>query len=144
VGVHALRGIGRAHGRHERLALTAGREVVVGDAGQAYGRHSRTDEVAMYARVARWEGADAEALRRSAEEINSQASSGPPPGVPAKAFMMLIDPESGRNLSIVLFETEEDLRKGDETLNGMSPTGGDDVGERVSVETYEVAVDVKA
>ena len=98
----------------------------------------------MYARVARWEGADGEALRRSAQEMNERASDGPPPGVPAKAFQMLIDPDSGRSLAIVLFETEEDLRQGDAALNEMNPTGGDEVGRRTSVETYEVAVDLKA
>ena len=98
----------------------------------------------MYARVARWEGADGEALRRSAQQMNEQAGDGPPPGVPAKAFQLLIDPEGGRSLAIVLFETEEDLRKGDATLNDMTPTGGDDVGRRASVEIYEVAVDLKA
>jgi hypothetical protein len=47
-----------------------------------------------------------------------------------------------RGLGISLFETEEDLRQGDEALNAMSPpteTGGG----RTSVETYEVAVDVR-
>ena len=39
-------------------------------------------------------------------------------------------------------ETEEDLRKGHETLNTMSPSS-DTVGKRVSVETYEVAVDIR-
>jgi hypothetical protein len=97
----------------------------------------------MYARVARWEGADGEALRRSARELNEQAASGPPPGVPAKSFQMLIDPESGTSLAIVLFETEEDMRKGHETLNDMTPTGGDEVGRRTTVELYEVAVDLK-
>ncbi len=96
----------------------------------------------MYARVARWEGAEGDALRRSAEEINSQAESGPPPGVPAKGFLMLIDPESGRSRAVALFETEEDLQTGDQTLNDMNPSG-DDVGKRTSVETYEVAVDVR-
>ncbi len=56
---------------------------------------------------------------------------------------MLIDPDSGRSLAVALFETEDDLRKGDETLNSMSPSS-DDVGKRTSVETYEVAVDVRA
>jgi hypothetical protein len=56
---------------------------------------------------------------------------------------MLIDPDGGRSIAIGLFETEEDLRKGDETLNAMSPSR-DDVGRRTSVETYEVAVDVRA
>jgi hypothetical protein len=96
----------------------------------------------MYARVARWEGAEGEALRSSAEEMSSSAASGPPEGVPATGFMMLIDPDSGRSLAIALFETEEDLRKGDEVLNSMNPSR-DDVGKRASVEKYEVAVDVR-
>ena len=96
----------------------------------------------MYARVARWEGADAEGLRRSTEEIKSRAASGPPEGIPAVGLTMLIDPESGRSLAIALFETEEDRRRGDETLNGMNPSG-DDVGRRTSVEMYEVAIDIR-
>jgi hypothetical protein len=97
----------------------------------------------VYARVARWEGGQAEALRRAAEEINANAASGPPEGVPAKHFQMLIDPDAGRSISIVLFETLDDLRQGDETLNAMTPPN-DDAGRRTSVETYEVAVDLQA
>ncbi|MCW3001663.1 MAG: hypothetical protein JWQ20_961 [Conexibacter sp.] len=96
----------------------------------------------MYARMARWEGGEPEALRRSGQEINAQAASGPPEGVPAKGFLMLIDPETGRSVAVTLFETEEDLRQGDRTLNSMNPSA-DDVGSRTSVETYEVAVDVR-
>jgi hypothetical protein len=96
----------------------------------------------MYARVARWEGADAEAMRRAADEINSEASSGPPEGVPAKAFLMLIDPDGGNTMAISLFETEDDLRAGDAVLNDMSPPD-DGFGNRTSVESYEVAVDVR-
>ena len=96
----------------------------------------------MYARVAKWEGAAGDALRETAEEMRSQAASGPPPGVPAKGFMMLIDPDSGRSIALALFETEEDMRKGDETLNTMSPSRTD-VGSRTSVEMYEVAIDVR-
>lgn len=96
----------------------------------------------MYARVAKWEGADADALRQSGEEMASRAGEGPPPGVPGVGFLMLIDPDSGRSLAIGLFETEEDMRKGDAVLNDMSPDR-DDVGKRTSVEMYEVAVDVR-
>jgi hypothetical protein len=96
----------------------------------------------MYARVARFEGAEADAMRRSAAEINSRAASGPPEGVPSTGFLMLIDPENGRGLGIGLFETEEDLRKGDAALNAMTPPN-DGMGKRTSVETYEVAVDVR-
>ena len=35
----------------------------------------------MYARVARFEGGEAEALRRAAREVNEMANEGPPPGV---------------------------------------------------------------
>jgi hypothetical protein len=63
----------------------------------------------MYARVARFEAAHGDALRRAAAEIDSQAASGPPEGVPAKCLVMLIDRESGRSLAVSLFETV-DLR----------------------------------
>jgi hypothetical protein len=96
----------------------------------------------MYARVAKWEGAEADGLRASADDISSRAAEGPPEGVPAKGFLMLIDPDGGRSMAISLFETEEDRRKGDETLNSMSPDR-DDVGKRQAVEMYEVAVDVR-
>ena len=98
----------------------------------------------MYARVARWDGADGDALRRSAAEMRSRAGDGPPEGVPAKGFLMLVDPAGGASLAISLFETEADLRKGDETLNAMSPgTDAGNVGRRTSVEMYEVAIDVR-
>ena len=50
--------------------------------------------------------------------------------------------DGGRSMAISLFETEEDLRKGDETLNAMSPPG-EGMGRRTSVEMYEVAADLR-
>ncbi len=96
----------------------------------------------MHARVARFEGADANAIRRSAEQINADASSGPPEGVPAVGFLMLIDPDNGRGLAISLYENEDDMRTGDEVLNEMNPPG-EGMGRRTSVEMYEVGVDVR-
>lgn len=97
----------------------------------------------MYARVVRWEGAEADAMRASAAGIDEQTTAGPPEGVPATSLQLLIDPENGKGLAIVLFETEEDMRQGDATLNSMSPPD-DGMGRRVSVDFYEVAVDVRA
>ncbi len=99
----------------------------------------------MYARVVRWEGANAESLERSAGEIRAQAESqgGPPEGVPAKGLLILNDGESGRSIAITLFESEEDYREGDETLNSMSPPD-EGFGKRVAVEKYEVAVQLEA
>jgi hypothetical protein len=93
----------------------------------------------MYARVTTFEGGSAEALRKASEEVNS--SSGPPPGVPAKGFTMLIDPDGGRSIGIALFETEEDYAAGDEALSAMTPS--EDGGRRVSVEKYEVGADIR-
>ncbi len=81
-------------------------------------------------------------MRQNAQDIGSRAESGPPEGVPAKGFLLLIDPDHGRGLGISLFETEEDLRKGDEALNSMRPPG-EGMGHRASVETYGLAVDVR-
>lgn len=97
----------------------------------------------MYARVARWEGADAETLKRTAGEISADAESGPPEGLPAKKLYLLHDLEGGRAMAITLFETEEDYRQGDETMNAMSPPGGG-MGQRVAVDKYEVAVELDA
>jgi hypothetical protein len=97
----------------------------------------------MYARVARFEGGDAEGVRRIAAQIKADAASGPPEGVPATGFTLLIDPDNGRGLAISLFATEEDRRTGDAALDAMSPPD-DGMGRRASVEMYEVAVDVRS
>lgn len=93
----------------------------------------------MYARVARWEGGDAEAIKSNVEEIKARVDEGPPERVPAKGITFLVDADGGRVISISLFESEEDLRAGDEALNSMSPPNP--MGTRAGVETYEVAID---
>jgi hypothetical protein len=102
-----------------------------------------TKEDEMYARVARWEGADAKSLEESAAQIRARAESegGPPPGVPAKEFLLLHDTAAGKAIAVTMFESEEDYRQGDETLNSMSPPG-EGMGNRVSVEKFELAVHV--
>ena len=99
----------------------------------------------MLARVARWEGADAASLESSAEEIRRRAAEagGPPEGVPSKGLLLLHDAAGGKAVAISLFETEADYEQGDRTLNEMSPPGNG-FGRRVSVEKFEVAVDLKA
>jgi hypothetical protein len=97
----------------------------------------------MLARVARWEGAEAQALQDTAAQIRADSEGGPPEGVPGKAFLLLQDPEGGKAIAIGFFENEDDYRQGDETLNSMSPPG-EGMGQRVAVEKYEVAVQVQA
>lgn len=95
----------------------------------------------MYARVAKWEGGSAEAIRESIAQIQRDSQSGPPEGVPSTGFTFLADVDAGRVLAIALFETEEDLRAGDAKLDEMSPPAS--MGTRVSVERYEVAADIR-
>jgi len=91
----------------------------------------------MYARVVRFEGADAQSLEETASQIRSESDAGPPEGVPAKEFLLLNDKENGRSLAVMLFETEDDYDKGAQTLESMNPPGPG-MGQRVSVEKYEV------
>jgi hypothetical protein len=93
----------------------------------------------MYARVATFEGDPNEADRAIEFVREQQESDSPPPGLEnAKGMMMLIDRQNGRGLGITLYETEEDMRRGDEALDAMNPPSGG--GRRVSVDFYEVPV----
>jgi hypothetical protein len=94
----------------------------------------------MHARVATFEGGDQDQVRQSIEEIRQRGASGPPEGVPAVGLLVLHSPDAERILAISLFETEEDLRQGNATLNAMDPPVPGGMGERRSVETYEVGV----
>ena len=96
----------------------------------------------MYARIARFEGGDIsqiDAVIDGARQMIDSTFDSPPEGLEgAKAVWMLVDRENARGLGISLFETEEDLRRGDEALNAMSPAV--DAGQqRSSVEIYEIA-----
>jgi hypothetical protein len=95
----------------------------------------------MYARVAKWDGGSADAIRESIAQIKRDSQSGPPEGVPSTGFTFLADTDNGRVIAIALFETLDDLRQGDAKLNEMSPPTS--MGQRVSVETYEVAADIR-
>lgn len=97
----------------------------------------------MYARVARWEGASPEALDQAAAGIRENSESGAPEGLPAKKLILLQDKEGGRSMAITLFETEDDYREGDATLDSMSPPG-DGMGKRVGVDKFEVAIELDA
>jgi hypothetical protein len=94
----------------------------------------------MYARVATFEGADRAEMQQNVEGIRERSASGPPEGVPATGFLLLTSLEGAKAVAIGLFETEEDLRQGDEVLNSMDPPVPGGMGRRTSVEMFEVAV----
>ena len=91
----------------------------------------------MYARVARF-NMDA-GLDETIDQVRNdvEADKRPPGLEDAKGMMMLVDRSSGKSMGITLFDSEDAMKRGDEALNAMSPTGG---GARTGVEFYEVAV----
>lgn len=93
----------------------------------------------MFARIARFEGADPAQVDQVIARVREDIRGEPPEGLEgARGVWMLVDRQNGVGLGITLFETEEDLRRGDEALNRMSPGSGG--GQRASVEVYEVAI----
>jgi hypothetical protein len=98
----------------------------------------------MHARVATFEGGEPDQVRQIIEEIKKRAASGPPEGVPAVGLLVLHRADEGKVINISLFETEEDLRQGDETLNAMDPPVPGAMGRRTAVEMYEVGVKLDA
>jgi hypothetical protein len=95
----------------------------------------------MHARIATFEADPAradEAIAAARQQVESNWAN-PPEGLErAKEMYMLIDREHGRGLGITLYETEDDLRRGHEALNQMTPPA--EGGRRTDVALYEVAL----
>ena len=97
----------------------------------------------MYARIAAFKG-DPEMADRAIEAIRGQVESqweSPPEGLEtAKELLVLVDREGGTGLGITLYDSEEDLRRGDQALNAMTPADPEATGDRTDVSTYEVVL----
>ena len=93
--------------------------------------------MAEYDRVVTFEADDA-AVDALVSRIN--AEDGAPEGVPAKRITVLVDRSAGKLVVSTRFGSEDDLKKGAETLEGMSPPESSNI-RRVSVDVYEVALD---
>lgn len=96
----------------------------------------------MFVRIARFEGSDPSQVDESIERVRAMMEDGPtPPSLErARRSMMLVDRRTGTGLGVTFFDTEDDLRAGDQALNDMSRPAGA-TGARTSVELYEVAID---
>ncbi|MFL5944836.1 MAG: hypothetical protein ACJ74D_02295 [Gaiellaceae bacterium] len=93
----------------------------------------------MYVRVATFENSgDIEA---AVDQVKGDVENDSrPPGLEdAKGMMMLVNRDTGKSMGIVMFETEEALKRGDEALSAMSPSDGS---KRSNVEIYEMPVSV--
>ena len=72
------------------------------------------------------------------EELEREIGEGPPDDLPAKEIVVLHDADGEKSLVILSFDSEDDYKRGDETLNAMST--GDTPGQRTSVTRYDVAI----
>jgi hypothetical protein len=87
------------------------------------------------ARVVNFEGVSKDRM----DQMKGEMESGQPPeGFPSSELLVLHDPEAESSTVVVIFDNEDDYRKGDEILNAM-PTG-DTPGQRTSVKKYDVAM----
>jgi hypothetical protein len=86
------------------------------------------------ARVVSFDGVNSNRMA----EMKSQIESGDPPeGMPSGELLVLHDPDSEQSLAIVIFDNEDDYRRGHEILDAMPAS--DTPGNRTSVKKYDVA-----
>ena len=87
------------------------------------------------ARVVTFEGVGSDRMAQMKSEIEGGER---PEEIPATEILILHDPESEKALAILLFDNDDDYRRGDAALDAMP--AGDTPGNRTSVTRYEVAV----
>jgi hypothetical protein len=91
------------------------------------------------ARVVSFEGVNSDRITELKQRIEGGE---PPEGMPPSELLVLHDAEGERSLAIVVFENEDDYRKGDEILDAMPAP--DTPGRRTSVTKYDVAVRMRS
>jgi hypothetical protein len=93
-----------------------------------------------FARVVTFEGVTKDRM----EQMDREMQEGQPPeGFPASAELIALhDPETDKSLVLVIFDTEDDYKKGDEILSAMP--AGDTPGQRTSVTKYNVGMRMKS
>jgi hypothetical protein len=86
------------------------------------------------ARVVTFDGVSADRVAEMQRDMQAEEQ---PEGLNATEMIMLHDPDAERSLVILLFDSEDDYRQGDEVLNAMP--AGDTPGRRASVTKYQLA-----
>ena len=91
----------------------------------------------MYVRVVRFTDVTRERIESLIARVDE--TDGPPPDIPTTGLQVLFDENQGTAVVLQLFDTEDDLRVGDQAFSAMDPS--DTPGTRVSVDMGEVKVD---
>jgi hypothetical protein len=94
----------------------------------------------VYVRVVRFTDVTTEQVDRTLARI--EEADGPPPDVPTTGIQLLFDEAQGTALAVQLFDSIDDMRKGDQAFGAMDPA--DTPGTRVSVDMCELKLDRRA
>jgi hypothetical protein len=90
------------------------------------------------ARVVTFDGVTSDRMQQMKQEMEGGEA---PEGFPQSELIVLHDPEAEKSLVLVVFDSEEDYKKGHEILDSMP--AGDTPGQRSSVTKYDVAMRMK-
>ena len=91
----------------------------------------------MYVRVVRFTGVTPERVQQLVASV--EQAEGPPPGVPATGLQLLFDQAQGTAVVLQLFDSEEDMRVGDQAFGAMDPS--ETPGSRASVDRCELKLE---
>ena len=87
------------------------------------------------ARVVSFEGVDKDRVAQMQRDMQEGER---PEDIPATEIILLHDADGEKALAILFFDTEDDYRRGDATLDAMP--ADETPGRRTSVAKYEVAL----
>jgi hypothetical protein len=90
------------------------------------------------ARVVTFDGVSKDRMQEMEKEMEGGQ---PPEGFPQSELIVLHDADAEKSLVVIIFDNEDDYRKGDEILSAMP--AGDTPGQRTSVTKYDVAMRMK-
>ena len=79
---------------------------------------------------------------RMAEMEREMSSGEPPEGFPSSELIVLHDADAEKSLVVVIFDNEDDYKRGDEILSAMP--ADETPGKRTSVTKYDVAMRMKS
>ena len=91
----------------------------------------------MFVRVVRFTDVDPERVKGLLSRV--EESEGPPEGIPTTSLQVLLDENQRTAVVIQHFDSEEDMRVGDEKFAAMDP--GDTPGTRASVDMCELKLE---
>lgn len=87
-----------------------------------------------FARVVTFDGVSKDRMQEMEQEMEGGQ---PPEGFPSAEIIALHDADAEKSVVIIIFDSEDDYKKGDEILSEMP--AGDTPGQRTSVTKYNVA-----